>query len=112
MKKMIVVVVLAFWGGAAWCQSQRQDNTLDTSKNVPVNLTTAFRMHYDDLFKRNTDGSISPTRLLEINGEMVNPSIKIAAGETYGGINISAYGGHDLMVDTAKGVVIVRKFLK
>jgi len=105
------MIALALIAGAAFCQQQRQDNTIDTTKNTPVTSATAFRMHYDDLFKRNVDGSVSPVQIIQINGEILNSGVKIVSGETYGGINISAYAGHDMLVDTAKGVVIIRKFL-
>ncbi len=111
MKKMILTLVLALVAGVAFCQ-QRQDNTIDTTNKRPVTSVTAFRMHYDDLFKHNADDSVSPVQTLQINGEMLNSAVKIISGETYGGINISAYAGHDMLVDTAKGVVIIRKFLK
>ena len=110
MKKMILTIALTMVACVAFCQ-QRQDNTIDTTNKKAVTSTTAFRMHYDDLFKRNADDSVSPVQTIQINGEMLNSGVKIVSGETYGGINISAYAGHDMLVDTAKGVVIIRKFL-
>ena len=69
-------------------------------------------MHYDDIFKHNADGSISPKQILQINGEMVNTDTKIAAGTKYGGIDLSAYTAHDMMVDTSRGVIIIRQVIK
>ena len=69
-------------------------------------------MHYDDLFKHNADGTISPIRPLEINGEMVGTDTKIATGVKYGGIDLSAYTGHDMLVDTQRSVVIIRQVVK
>jgi hypothetical protein len=90
---------------------QSKTKTTDTGKNKPVSAT-AFKMHYDDLFRHNADGTISPVKILQINGEMVNTDTKIAAGVKYGGINLSAYTGHDMLVDTLRGVVIIRQILK
>ncbi|MBS1501279.1 MAG: PAS domain-containing protein [Bacteroidetes bacterium] len=63
-------------------------------------------------FHGNADNSISPMLPLEIHGEMVNTATKIANGVKYGGIEIMRYTGHDALVDTMRGVVIVHKFLK
>ena len=94
----------------AFAQSKKK--TTDTAKNTPAPSTTSFRMHFDDIFKRNADNTVSPLLPLEINGEMVGTSTKIVGGTKYGGIDISYYTGHDAMVDTLKGVVIIRQFLK
>ncbi len=69
-------------------------------------------MHYDDLFKHNADGSTSPIRPLEINGEMVGTDTKIVNGLKYGGIVLSAYLDHDMLVDTQRSVVIIRQIIK
>jgi hypothetical protein len=110
MKKLILLLALAAFANCAF--SQAKTKKPDTAKDTLVNTATSFKMHYDDLFKRNADDSISPIQQLMINGEMVPTSTKIANGVTYGGIDLSAYTGHDMLVDTARGVVIIRKFLK
>ena len=69
-------------------------------------------MHYDDLFRHNADGTISPIKILQINGEMVNTDTKIVNGLKYGGIVLSAYLDHDMLVDTQRSVVIIRQIIK
>jgi len=91
---------------------QSKQKTKDTAQNTPAASTTSFRMRFDDIFKRNADNTVSPRLPLEINGEMVGTSTKIIGGTKYGGIDISYYTGHDALVDTLKGVVIIRQFLK
>lgn len=90
--------------------SQSKQNTKDTSKNIAA--PSPFRMHYDDLFRKNPDGSTSPVQPLMINGEMVPTSTKLQNGVKYGGLDLLGNSGHDALVDTLRGVVIVRKFLK
>jgi hypothetical protein len=109
MKKIILIAFLILPAIGAFCQARTKKT--DTAQNTPVATTTAFRMKYDDLFKHNTDGSVSPAQILQINGEMVNTGVKIARGVLFGGIDLGAAVGHDMLVDTVKGVVIVRKVL-
>jgi hypothetical protein len=110
MKKIIPVVILALFAQAVFGQSRTK--TTDTAKNKPAGAASPFRMHYDDLFKKNPDGSTSPVQPLEINGEMVPTSTKLTNGVKYGGLDLLGNSGHDLLVDTLRGVVIIRKFLK
>lgn len=109
MKKIILAAFLLLTTVGAFCQ--QRSKKADTAQNTPVASGSAFRVHYDFLFKRNADGSVSPAQILEVNGEMINTSVKIARGVMYGGIDLGAVAGHDMLVDTAKGVVIIRKVL-
>lgn len=109
MKKLILIPVLILFVEVAFSQSQTK--TKDTGKHTPIQSTTAFRMHYEDLFRRNASGAITPMQPLQINGEMVSTAMKIAPGIKYGGIDVASYAGHDMLVDTLGGVVIIRKFL-
>jgi hypothetical protein len=112
MKAIILIFFGILFAGVAFSQSRAK--VRDTAaKNTPAAIPpTAFRMHYDDLFKRNADNSVSPVQPLQINGEIVNTAMRIGPGIKYGGVDIAAYAGHDMLVDTLRGVVIIRKFLK
>jgi hypothetical protein len=110
MERITLAMIYMLFAIVAVGQSKQK--TTDTAKNSPAPSTTTFRMHFDDIFKRNADNTVSPKLPLEINGEMVNTSTKIVGGVKYGGIDISYYAGHDALVDTLKGVVIIRQFLK
>jgi hypothetical protein len=109
MKNINLTISLCLFAGLAFGQSKTK--TTDTAKNAAVSKT-AFKMHYDDLFRHNADGTISPKQILQINGEMVNTDTKIAVGTKYGGVDLSAYTGHDMLVDTLRGVVIIRQVVK
>jgi len=109
MKTILLAIVLCLCATVVFGQSKTK--TIDTVKNTTASKT-AFKMHYDDLFRHNADGTISPKQILQINGEMVNTDTKIAAGTKYGGVDLSAYTGHDMLVDTLRGVVIIRQVIK
>lgn len=106
--KALITALLTFSTIIAVGQTKPKPST-DTTSSV---TSTSFRMHFDDLFRHNADNSISPILPLEINGEMVNTATKIANGVKYGGIEIMRFAGHDALVDTLHGMVIIRKFLK
>jgi hypothetical protein len=103
------LIVLAIATIGAFGQSKTQ--TDDTSKNAPVRTNTAFRVHYDYVFKRNTDGSYSTLYPVQINGDIIGSGASFPAGTSFGGVDVAAYAGHDIMIDTIKRVVIIRRFL-
>jgi len=105
---MKTVLLVAFFALFAVCASAQTKSKTDTTQPVP----SPFRMHFDDLFQKNPDDSTSPKQQLMINGEMVPTSTKLKNGVKYGGLDIMANSGRDLLVDTARGVVIVRGFVK
>ncbi|MFI5160037.1 MAG: hypothetical protein ACHQHN_02115 [Sphingobacteriales bacterium] len=109
MKNIFLATVLCLFAITTFGQSKRK--TMDTVKSGPV-TSTAFKMHYDDIFKHNVDGTISPKQILQINGEMVNTDTKIAAGAKYGGLDLAGDTGHDILVDTLRGVIIIRQVIK
>jgi hypothetical protein len=109
MKNNLLLMVLICCSAQAFGQSPAK--TRDSAKNN-LGPVSPFRMHYDDLFKRNADNTVSPVRPLQVNGEIVNTAVKITPGVKYGGIDLAAYAGHDMLVDTMRGLVIVRQFLK
>ncbi|HEY9002716.1 MAG TPA: hypothetical protein VIM89_15275 [Mucilaginibacter sp.] len=110
MKKLIILTVLVLTAIGAFGQTKTK--TDDTSKNAPVTTNTAFRVHYDYVFKRNTDGSYSALYPVQVNGDMIGSGASFPPGTSFGGVDVAAYAGHDLMIDTVNKVVIIRKFLK
>lgn len=110
--KTLVLILMSLFLAISTSPQSKKDKRADTSLYRPASTTTMFRMHYDDMFKQNTDATWSPKLPLMINGEMVGTNVKIARGVTYGGMDLLGNFGHDAMVDTARGVVIIRRFVK
>ena len=48
---------------------------------------------------------------VQINGEIIGSGLTFDPGTKYGGVNIGAYQGHDLLIDTVRNVVLIRKVL-
>jgi len=109
MKKLTLVAVLVLATACAFSQTKTKGN--DTAENAPVTTTTAFRVKYDYVFKRNPDGSYTPLHPVQINGEIMGSGASFTPGTPFGGVDIAAHAGHDLLIDTVRGVVIIRRFL-
>lgn len=108
MKKLILLIVLIATTTGAFGQTK----TNDTSKNTPVTTNTAFRVKYDYVFKRNSDGSYTTQYPVQINGDIIGSGTSFQPGTPFGGVDVVAHAGHDLLIDTVKKVIIIRKFLK
>jgi len=108
MKKLILLTVLIVGTVTAFGQAR----TKDTSKNTPVTTNTAFRVKYDYVFKRNSDGSYTTQYPVQINGDIIGSGTSFPPGTPFGGVDVAAHAGHDLLIDTVRRVVIIRRFLK
>ncbi|HTD41913.1 MAG TPA: hypothetical protein VK671_14895 [Mucilaginibacter sp.] len=110
MKKLILIVALSVSAAYAFCQTKKP--APDSAKASAVSSSTAFKMRFDQVFKRNTDGSFSPIMPIQINGEAVGTGVQITSAVSYGGVDVPSFEGHYLLVDTIKRMYIIRKFLK
>ncbi|MDB5142725.1 MAG: hypothetical protein JWQ66_1438 [Mucilaginibacter sp.] len=107
MKKLIVIIALIITADHAF--SQTKPKTTDTARNAPVTSTTAFRVSFDKVFKRNSDGSFSPLQPVQINGDIMGSDVPFTRGTTFGGVDVASYAEHDLLIDTVKHLIIIRK---
>jgi hypothetical protein len=106
MKKLIILILLTFWVGSVF--SQTKPKTTDTAKDT-IARTSPFRVNFDKIFRRNTDGSFSPMHPVQINGEYMGTGVPFIRGTYFGGVDIGSYSGHDMLIDTIKDVIIIRK---
>ncbi len=109
-----MIIILAIASNCAFSQAKTKTKTTDTAQRAPAAApsATAFRAKFDDLFKRNNDGSFSPVKPVQINGVVMGSDVPFKAGTTFGGVDVGAYEGHDMLIDTVKSVVIIRSFFK
>jgi len=110
MKTIFLAAVFAVAATGACAQSKNK--AADTAKSNAATAPGPFRMHFNQLFRQNADASYSPVQPLMINGEMVPTSTRLKNGLKYGGLDLMANSGRDLLVDTLRGVVIVHGFAK
>ncbi len=106
MKKLISLIILAVWFNSVI--SQTKSKTTEANRDT-VARTSPFRISFDKVFRRNTDGSFSPMHPVQINGEYMGTGVPFIQGTYFGGVDVGSYSGHDLLIDTIRGVIIIRK---
>jgi hypothetical protein len=109
MKKLVLIVFISILTGRGFCQSNLK--TADSANRTAAVPASSYKVSFDYIFKRNFDGSFSPNFTVQVNGETMGAGVPFYRGTSFGGINVGAYEGHSLMIDTIKNVVLIRKFL-
>ena len=52
-----------------------------------------------EIFRQNPDGSIEPTRVVQISGIQMGPGVRLGSGVRFGGIDLTQYIGRDLKIE-------------
>jgi hypothetical protein len=113
MKKMILALTLAAAANCAFGQTkQDKDPKNVTGNQLPAIPHSPMVAKFNQIFKTNDNGSISPIYITQVGGVTMNPGVAFTPGVSMGGLDIASYKGHDLLVDTAKGVVILKGIYK
>jgi uncharacterized membrane-anchored protein YitT (DUF2179 family) len=116
MKKVFLILSLSIVTSLTFGQSKKinkaqpKDSTKSALAAKPLNTT--FRVRYDQVFKINENGSVSPLWPVQIGGVTMGRGVAFTQGVSMGGIDIASYKGHDLLIDTLKGIVIIRNIFQ
>lgn len=51
-----------------------------------------------EIFRRNTDGSIEPTRIVRIGGIKMGPGVRLGSGVKFGGIDLTQHTDSNLRI--------------
>lgn len=108
MKKLFFALVLTVAVNSAFSQTKVNKNSSDSLTRQSIAPRQPMIAQFDQIFKTNVDGSISPRYVVQVGGVTMSPGVAFGQGVSMGGVDIAAYKGHDLLVDTAKGVVILK----
>lgn len=106
MKKLFLAILFSLaisWGFAQTNKAQAKKDTLNLKNERPV-----IRAHFDQIFKENENGSFTPIYTTNVNGTIMTPGVSFSPGVSFGGLDLSTLKGHDLAIDTVKGVVIIK----
>lgn len=52
-----------------------------------------------EIFKRNPDGSIEPTRVVRIGGIQMGPGVRFGSGVKFGGVDLTQHTDKNLKVE-------------
>ncbi len=68
------------------------------------------KISFFEVFQRNNDGSLTPTRVININGIIFGPGIKFGKGVSFGGVNLFNFQDYDIGAEEEKGILVIKGF--
>jgi hypothetical protein len=100
MKKISITIIMAssLLLAALPINAKKKKHT-----NMKEQTNNIINVHFDQLFTKNSDGSISPKVPLIIRGVGINPGVRFTKGVSFAGVDISTLEGKILQVDTSNG---------
>ena len=66
------------------------------------------RMSFDELFRRNAEGMISPRLPVQIGGVTVGPGGASDEGASFGGVDLAQFLGKDLDVEIQDNIHVIK----
>lgn len=66
-----------------------------------------MRYTFNQIFKDNGDGSLSPIRPTRVGGVTISPGVTFAPGVSFAGIDFTKYISHDLEANEEDGVLVI-----
>lgn len=70
------------------------------------------RYKFLEIFQENPDGSLSPRRVINVNGITFSPGVSFGQGVSFGGIDFHRFKYLDIAAEEQNGILIIRGFFK
>lgn len=71
-----------------------------------------MRYNFNQLFRENPDGSLTPRFNIKIGGVTFGPSITFTKGVSFSGINVFDFKGSDIEVEQEGDVLVIKGFYR
>lgn len=68
------------------------------------------RIPFEQLFQRQPDGSLTPLKIININGVIIGPGVFFTQGANFGGVDIFNFIGRDVAVTIQNNVYVILGF--
>ena len=68
------------------------------------------RYNFWDIFSKNQDGTLTPKKVINVNGIVFGQGISFSNGVAFGGINFFQYQNQDIAAEELDGVLIIKGF--
>lgn len=68
------------------------------------------RYEFNQIFKENPNGTLTPTKTIDIRGAVFGSSVTFGPGVAFGGIDIFKLKDHAIEADEENGILIIRGF--
>ena len=69
-----------------------------------------MRYKFEEVFKKNSDGSLTPKRTIHVNGITFGYGITFNKGVAFGGIDFFNFENKDIEADEINGVININGF--
>lgn len=67
--------------------------------------------NFFDIFQENPNGSLSPKKVISVNGVRFSPSVSFGSGVSIGGIDFDRHRNQQIQAEDVSGVLYIRGFL-
>lgn len=67
-----------------------------------------MRYNFNEIFKENVDGSISPIKRIRVGGIILGPEVTMGAGVAFGGVDFFQFKGHMIEADQDGEILVVK----
>lgn len=67
-----------------------------------------MKYKFNEVFKENLDGTLSPIRQVMIGGVSFGPNLAFGPDARFASINFHQYKGHELEADNRDGVLVIK----
>ena len=110
MKKVLLMLILVLLSGSVFCQVKPAKKTKkrDTIKVVDVAERKLLTVKFSTIFKEEPNGDYTALYPVKINFYTIDKGGSFPAGGSIGGVTFESIKGHNLLIDTVKGVVIYK----
>lgn len=75
-------------------------------------MPVAQQYNFSDLFTEHPDGTLEPKALININGVVFGPGVRIGPGVAFGGVDLHRFRGSPVMAMEEGGTLVVRGFVR
>ena len=67
-----------------------------------------MRYNFNEIFRENSDDSISPIKRIRVGGVILGPEVTIGAGVAFGGVNFYQFKGHEIEADQDGEILVLK----
>lgn len=75
-----------------------------------METTMLQRLRFYEVFNKNPDGSLTPKRVVNVNGIIFGPGVSFGQGVNFGGVNFFQYEMYDIAAEEINGVLVIKGF--
>jgi hypothetical protein len=75
-----------------------------------MQTTMLQRLRFYDVFTKNQDGSLTPKRVVNVNGITFGPGVAFGKGVNLGGVDFFQYEMLDIAAEENNGVLVIKGF--